>query len=98
MSPKPPASLIRYLREGRCVLFCGSGLSAWGGLPCHSPKFCPTVKSTACTLSSTRQFAMTVLHVPLLPAVVGTTGSLLSFASHTALGELGTPTATHRAK
>ncbi len=41
---------------------------------------------------------MTVLHVPLLPAVVGTTGSLLSFASHTALGELGTPAATHRAK
>src|SRR5947209_7471387 len=33
--------------------------------------------------------AMTVLHVPLLPAVVRTTGSLLSFVSHTALGELG---------
>jgi hypothetical protein len=25
--------LIRYLREGRCVLFAGSGLSAWGKLP-----------------------------------------------------------------
>jgi len=33
MPPKPPASLIRYLREGRAVLFCGSGLSAWAKLP-----------------------------------------------------------------
>ncbi len=33
MAPKPPASLVRYLREGRCVLFCGSGLSAWAKLP-----------------------------------------------------------------
>ena len=56
------------------------------------------MKSTACTLSSTRRSAMTVLHVPLLPAVVRTTGSLLSFASHTALGELGAPPATHRAE
>jgi|GEM_PF-5740738 len=67
-------------------------------LRCHSPKFWPAVKSTACTLSSTRPPAMTVLHVPLLPAVVRTTGSLLSFASHTALGELGAAPATHRAE
>ena len=33
MAPKPPASLVRHLREGRCVLFAGSGLSAWGKLP-----------------------------------------------------------------
>ena len=33
MVPKPPPSLVRYLRERRCVLFCGSGLSAWGNLP-----------------------------------------------------------------
>lgn len=33
MAPKPPASLVRYLRNGRCVLFCGSGLSAWARLP-----------------------------------------------------------------
>ena len=33
MEPKPPASLLRNLREGRCVLFCGSGLSAWARLP-----------------------------------------------------------------
>src|ERR1044071_3657296 len=33
MAPKPPASLVRYVREGRCVLFCGSGLSAWAKLP-----------------------------------------------------------------
>jgi putative transposase len=31
---------------------------------------------------------MTVLHVPFLPPVARTTGSLLPFASHTALGEL----------
>ena len=37
---------------------------------------------------------MTVLHVPLLPTVVRITGPLLSFASHVALGELGTPAAT----
>src|SRR6201987_2283237 len=41
---------------------------------------------------------MTVLHVPLLPTVVRTSGPLLSFPSHAALGELGTPAATHRAK
>src|SRR5207237_10487309 len=68
------------------------------GPGCHSPKFCPVAKSTSCTLSSARQFAMTVLHVPLLPTVVRTTGPLLSFPSHAALGELGTPAATHRAK
>ena len=33
MTPKPPASLVRYVRNGRCVLFCGSGLSAWAKLP-----------------------------------------------------------------
>jgi hypothetical protein len=33
MSPKPPAALVRYIRESRCVLFVGSGLSSWAGLP-----------------------------------------------------------------
>ena len=33
MAPKPPPSLVRHLREGRCVLFVGSGLSVGGGLP-----------------------------------------------------------------
>jgi len=33
MAPRPPASLVRYLREKRSVLFCGSGLSAWAKLP-----------------------------------------------------------------
>jgi hypothetical protein len=37
---------------------------------------------------------MTVLHVLLFPAVVRTTDPLLSFASHIALGELGTAAAT----
>ena len=31
---------------------------------CASPKFCPALKSTACTLSSAAVSAMTVAHVP----------------------------------
>ncbi|MDY7095498.1 MAG: SIR2 family protein [Acidobacteriota bacterium] len=30
---KPPAALLEYLAEGRCVLFVGAGLSAWSGMP-----------------------------------------------------------------
>ena len=30
---QPPASLVQYLTEGRCVLFVGAGLSAAAGLP-----------------------------------------------------------------
>lgn len=33
MTPKIPTSLVRNLRERRCVLFAGAGLSAWAGLP-----------------------------------------------------------------
>jgi SIR2-like domain len=33
MVPNPPRSLIEHLNAGRCVLFAGSGLSAWAGLP-----------------------------------------------------------------
>ena len=33
MLMQPPASLIQYLTEGRCVLFVGAGLSAAAGLP-----------------------------------------------------------------
>ena len=87
-------TLASSIPRGSFVLDVGCG----NGIPCHSPKFWPAVKSTACTLSSPRPSAMTVLHVPLLPAVVRTTGSLLSFASHTALGELGAAPATHRAE
>lgn len=28
-----PASLMQYIKQDRCVLFVGSGLSAWAGLP-----------------------------------------------------------------
>ena len=31
--PAVPAELIRHLNRDRCVLFVGSGLSAWAGLP-----------------------------------------------------------------
>ena len=33
MAPIVPPVLIKHLHEGRCVLFVGSGLSAWGKLP-----------------------------------------------------------------
>ena len=33
MAPKPPPALVQYLQEKRCVLFCGSGLSAWANFP-----------------------------------------------------------------
>jgi hypothetical protein len=33
MAPTPPGTLVRYIRDRRCVLFCGSGLSAWAKLP-----------------------------------------------------------------
>ena len=33
MSLSPPASLVQYVTEHRCVLFVGAGLSAWAGLP-----------------------------------------------------------------
>lgn len=31
--PQPPPSLAKYLKEGRCILFAGAGLSRWAGLP-----------------------------------------------------------------
>jgi hypothetical protein len=31
--PVPPPALVNYLREGRCILFVGAGLSAAAGLP-----------------------------------------------------------------
>lgn len=40
-------------------------------MSCASPKLCPAVKSTACTTSSTRQFAMTVPYVPISLPLVG---------------------------
>ncbi|MBM4430938.1 MAG: CHAT domain-containing protein, partial [Chloroflexi bacterium] len=33
MPPRPPRPLVKSLREGRCALFAGSGLSAWASLP-----------------------------------------------------------------
>ena len=30
---RPPASMVGHLAKGRCVLFAGSGLSAWGNMP-----------------------------------------------------------------
>src|SRR5437879_62367 len=38
---------------------------------CASPKFCPALKSTACTLSSAAVSAMTVPHVPPRRIMVG---------------------------
>ena len=33
MTPSPPPTLVDHLRDKRCVLFCGSGVSASAGLP-----------------------------------------------------------------
>jgi len=59
-------------------------------LACRSPKFCPAVKSTAYTLSSTHPSAMTVAQAPLFPALVRSTDSLLSPTPGPAPGESGT--------
>jgi len=32
-APKPPAALINYIKQHKCVLFCGAGLSAAANLP-----------------------------------------------------------------
>lgn len=36
MTPKPPGTLVRYIKEGRCIVFVGAGLSAGAGLPTWS--------------------------------------------------------------
>ncbi|HLL05459.1 MAG TPA: SIR2 family protein [Myxococcaceae bacterium] len=33
MTPKPPGLLVRYLKQSRCVVFVGAGLSVGAGLP-----------------------------------------------------------------
>ncbi|MDY7227558.1 SIR2 family protein [Hyalangium rubrum] len=33
MTPKPPGLLVRYIQQGRCVVFVGAGLSSAAGLP-----------------------------------------------------------------
>src|SRR5216683_2414547 len=62
---------------------------------CASPKFCPAVKSTACEISSVRSPAITLPHVPLVPALVRSTRSCLSFTPKPAPGEFGASAATH---
>jgi len=47
MMPRPPASLVHYLRDKRCALFCGSGLSAWAKLPTWSQLLIDTVRELA---------------------------------------------------
>ena len=56
MTPKPPPSLIRYLREGRCVLFCGSGLSAWAKLPTWSKLLESSSRGVAPAISGNGQY------------------------------------------
>lgn len=33
MTPRPPGSLVRHIKQSRCVVFVGAGLSASAGLP-----------------------------------------------------------------
>ena len=49
------------------------------GHSCASPKFRPAVKSTACEISSRRPPALTLVHAPLVLAVVWITRSRFSF-------------------
>ena len=63
-----------YLKRPRGKIYRSDALCTG----CASPKLCPVLKSTGLHNFLTRQFATTVLHVPLLPAVVRTTGPLLA--------------------
>src|ERR1019366_9081868 len=63
---------------------------------CRSPKFRPDVKSTACEISSRSSPAITLVHVPLVLALVRSTCSRLSFAPKLASGESGTPTTSNQ--
>jgi hypothetical protein len=56
-----------------------------------SPKFCPALKSTACTLSSAGVSAMTGAHVSLRRIRVGPAHPLLSIASKPAPGKSRSP-------
>ena len=69
-----------------------------GARGCRSPKFCPAIKSTACEISSQRPPAITLVHAPLVLAVVWITRSRFSFTPKLAPGEFGAPATTHRAE
>jgi len=58
---------------------------------CASPKFCPALKSTACTRSSAAVSAMTGAHVPLPGIRVGPAHPLLAIASKSAPGKSRSP-------
>src|SRR5207302_2896698 len=65
---------------------------------CASPKFCPALKSTACTLSSPAVSAMTVAYVPLRGIRVGPAHPLLAIASKPAPRKSRSPTTAGRAE
>src|SRR5215472_6766345 len=67
----------------------------WG---CTSPKFCPALKSTACTLSSVAVSAMTGAHVPLHRIMVWPAYPLLAIASKPAFGKSRPPATAGRAE
>ena len=56
------------------------------------------MKSTVCTVSSTRPSAITVAHVPLLPVLVGVTFPLFSPTSQSFVGEFSTSLTTRGAE
>ena len=71
-------------------------ISGIGCRSCRSPKFCPAIKSTACEISSQRPPAITLVHAPLVLAVVWITRSRFSFTPKLAPGESRAPAASHR--
>src|SRR5215472_2890083 len=58
-----------------------------------SPKLRPALKSTACTTSSSRQFAMTVPYVPISLPLVGSNLQAFSITAGLARGEPRTSSA-----
>ena len=65
---------------------------------CASPKFCPALKSTACTHSSAAVSAMTVPYVPPRRIMVGPVHPLLAIASKPAPGKSRPPATAGRAE
>src|SRR5215471_4173001 len=87
----PLGNGLRSRREQEAELF-------EAGLGCTSPKFCPALKSTACTLSSVAVSAMTGAHVPLHRIMVWPAYPLLAIASKPAFGKSRPPATAGRAE
>jgi SIR2-like domain/CHAT domain len=57
VTPTPPPALVRYIREKRCVLFCGAGLSKWAKLPTWKELLQIMIKEIAAEIPDNRDLA-----------------------------------------